>query len=176
MKARTPWPLLHLQLRIWASASRQWPFSLGFMPDRDSTALGYAYAAYALAIGLLWIGTSWGALVRLTLELASILPPRALAALGSGLPGLFGIALVAMAVGGLATMPLHLTGPDVQHLGGARVSLPGLAGLHFAPAAFTVAALTLPLGTVLAVLAAGSPAHYLLAMAVLLPLAFGAYA
>jgi len=176
VRAGAPWPLLRLHLRLWAAASRQWLLSIGLMPDRDAPALGYAYAAYALALGLLWIGASWGALVRLTLEFAGILPPQALALLRSGLPGLFGLLLVALAAGALVSMPLHLSGPDVQHLSGARISLRWLTGLRFAPAALAVAALTLPVGTVLAVLASGSPRHYLLAMAVLLPLAFGAYA
>lgn len=168
--------LLKLQLRLWASASRQWLFSLGLMPDRDATALGYAYAFYALALGLLWIGTSWGALVTLTLEVAHALPPASGVALGQAVPLLMGLGLIALSVAGLLGMPLHLSGPDVAHLGGARISRRLLVFLRFLPAAVGVAALALPLGTVLAVLSAQSPRHYLIAMAALLPLAFGAYA
>ncbi len=176
MNTRGAFGLIRLQLRLWLSSSRQWLFSIGLMPDRDATALGYAYAFYALALGLLWIGTSWGALVNLTLEASRALPPHAGTALGQALPTLLGLGLVALAAAGLLGLPCHLSGPDVAHLGGARVSRRTLVLLRFLPPAIGVAAIALPLGTVLAVLAAHSPRHDLLAMAVLLPLALGTYA
>ena len=171
-----PGRLLRLQLRLWASSSRQWLFSVGLMPDRDAAALGYAYAFYALALGLLWIGSSWGALVTLTLEVARAMPQAVGQGLGRSLPSLFGLGLVVLSVLALLGMPLHLSGADVAHVGGARVSRRMLAILRFLPAALGAAAIALPLGTVLAVLSTQSPRHYLVAMAVLLPLVVGAYA
>lgn len=168
--------LVRFQLRLWLSSSRQWLFSMGLMPDRDATALGYAYAFYGLALALLWVGASWGALINLTLAVARALPSGAGTALGQALPLFLGLGLAAFAAAGLLGLPLHLSGPDVAHIGGARVSRRMLALLRFLPSAIGVIALALPLGTVLAVLATQSPRNYLLAMVALLPLALGAYA
>ncbi len=168
--------LMRFQLRLWVASSRQWLFSLGLMPDRDATALGYAYAFYALALALVWVGASWGALVHLTLAAGSALPAGAGTSLGHAVPALLGLGLAAMAAAALLGLQLHLSGPDIAHLGGARVSRRTLVLLRFLPSALVVTALALPLGTVLAVLATRSPRHYLLAMATLALLALGAYA
>ncbi len=171
-----PFAFLRLQLRLWSAGLRQWLLSLGLMPDRDAPALAYAYAFYVAALGLLWVGTSWGALVSLTLQAAGALPQSARGAIAAAVPGLFPLALVALAVAALLGMPLRLSGADVAHLTGASVPRRLLAALRFLPSALAVAAIALPVGTVLAVLATDAASHYLAATAAMLPLAVGAYA